>query len=228
MPIYILRKYKNDTNKGNKIFDYIVRENNLKNAKVIIEKLNIKSLLLIDEGKYLLAGKTGDRYILHNANEWFIDPKDEKYIKAIVKYIDLKSQKKTDNLKEVDGKVVLSPKAKDGNVELALTVTDNKRVYENIINQLDKKIYKGLAFEGFNDTLKKGRERFAKLNVMEQAEVLYQIVKRVSTGSQTSDLQLIGGKGKAGTIKINKDITDKNIKLVIKSSTGLISKIIKL
>ena len=228
VPIYILRKYKNDTNKGNKIFDYIVRENNLKNAKVIIEKLNIKSLLLIDEGKYLLAGKTGDRYILHNANEWFIDPKDEKYIKAIVKYIDLKSQKKTDNLKEVDGKVVLSPKAKDGNVELALTVTDNKRVYENIINQLDKKIYKGLAFEGFNDTLKKGRERFAKLNVMEQAEVLYQIVKRVSTGSQTSDLQLIGGKGKAGTIKINKDITDKNIKLVIKSSTGLISKIIKL
>ena len=63
---------------------------------------------------------------------------------------------------------------------------------------------------------------------MEQAEVLYQIVKRVSTGSQTSDLQLIGGKGRAGTININKDITDKNIKLVIKSCTGLISKIIKL
>lgn len=228
VPIYILRKYKDDINKEKKILDYIIEENNLKNAKVIIDKLNIKSLLLIGKGQYLLAGKTGDQYVLHNANEWYLNSHDEGYIKTIVKYIDLKNQNKADKLVEIDGKVVISPKAKDGNKELALSNIENLKIYDNIIKQLDKEIYKGLSFDKYNATLKIGREKFEQLDVLKQSEVIYQIVKRISTGAQTSDLTLIGGVGQAGKISINKDITDKNVKLVIKSSTGLMQKIIKL
>lgn len=228
VPIYILRKYKDDINKEKKILDYIIEENNLKNAKVIIDKLNIKSLLLINKGQYLLAGKTGDQYVLHNANEWYLNSHDEGYIKTIVKYIDLKNQNKADKLVEMDGKVVISPKAKDGNKELALLNIENLKIYDNIIKQLDKEIYKGLSFDKYNATLKSGREKFEQLDVLKQAEVIYQIVKRISTGAQISDLTLIGGVSQAGKISINKDITDKDIKLVIKSSTGLMQKVIRL
>ena len=226
LPIYILRKYRNDPDKDKKYFDYIVSTNNLKNPVLLVDKLNIKSTLVIGKGRYLLAGKTGNRYILHNANEWFVEPQDEDYIKAIVKFIDLKNQKKTDHLVEENGKVILSPKTKDGNKEISLSAEQNIAIFDMMTKQLDKDIYSGLALEGFNETLKSKRENFEKLDVFGQAEVLYQIVKRLSTGAALADLTLIGGAGNSGIILMNKDITDKNVKVEILSITGLLKKTI--
>ena len=191
-----------------------------------MDKQNIKSTLVIGKGRYLLAGKTGNRYILHNANEWFVEPQDEDYIKAIVKFIDLKNQKKTDHLVEENGKVILSPKTKDGNKEISLSAEQNIAIFDMMTKQLDKDIYSGLALEGFNETLKSKRENFEKLDVFGQAEVLYQIVKRLSTGAALADLTLIGGAGNSGIILMNKDITDKNVKVEILSITGLLKKTI--
>ena len=228
VPIYIIRKFRKEPDKEEKIFEYVVQENNLKNAKVLFNKLKIKSKLIIDKGTYLLAGKTNDKYSLHNANEWFVNDKLTNYIKIIEKYIKMKRQKQTDKLEEREGKVVISPARTDKDKELALSIKDNKILYGEIIRQLDKNIYQNLNLASVGEYLRDNFEKFENLSIFNQAELLYNVMRRVSPGATLTDLTLIGGKASAGFISLGKNITDKQIKLVQESCTGLYKKIIKL
>lgn len=228
VPIYAVRKFRNCSDFDEKILDYVVKKNGLINAKVLMKKINIKSTLKINQGEYLLAGKTENRYILHNANEWHISSSDVKYIKAIEKYIDMKLQNKIDNLKEIDEKVILSPKASDKNTEIALSKIENMKLYELLISQFEKDIYKGLALENIGQKLKEKQEIFQSLSVFHQAELIYNVIKRLSTGATLADLKLIGDSSNVGKIAISKNITNINVYLIERSFTGLIEKCIKL
>ncbi len=227
VPIYALRTFKSSPNKEQQIFDYVVKKNNLHNARILIDKINIKSTIKIGNGEYWLAGKSNENFILHNANQWFLPHKEEKYVKAIMKYMDMKRSKKTSNLAEENGKVVLSPKSKEGNIEIALTREDNINLYNSIISQLNKSLYQ-LNLVKIKDILIDKKENFNALSVMEQAEQLNNIIGRMSTGATSCDLSLIGGSKSAGVITINKNIDKLNILLIKRSVTGLIESYIKL
>ena len=228
VPIYAVRKFKNCADKSNKILEYVAQENKLVNAKVLIDKINIQSTIKVENGEYLLAGKTGDRYVLHNANQWHILQKDVEYVRAISKFMELKVQKKADSLKEENNKIVVSPKASEKNKEIALDKTNNQHLYQTLINQLSKNMYKGLALENFPEKLTNLSEKFNGLSVMEQAEVLFNIIKIVYAGANTANLSLLGEGSNVGKIYINKNITGRNIWLVKRSTTGLIEKTVKL
>ena len=229
VPAYILARYKNSADRDNKVLEYLVSTQKLINPKILLNKINIKSTIKVGEGEYLIAGKTGDRYILHNANQWYLSSKLTKYVKTcIIKYTELKMQKRTGELTEQDRKVILSPASKEGNKEIALREEDNIELYNAIISQLEKPIYKGLALENIVLILKNGYESFVSLNILEQADVLFNLIKRVSAGSNTADLKIVGGSTNTGKIMINKDITNANLTLIIRSATGLFEKRIKL
>ncbi len=229
VPIYIIRKYKDYKDKDAKIFEYVVKENGLKNAKILINKLNIKSTLLIDNGKYLLAGKTGSQYVLHNANEWFVDDETMNYVKAISKYISLKSENKVSELEEINKKVVVSKASKEGNKEIALTEEENLKLYKTIIGQLDKKVYENSTLaETLNSKLKEKFDVFKSLSVLEQAELLYRVILRIAPGATLADLSLLKEGASSGKILIGKNITNKKFKLLLQSDAGLLSKKIAL
>lgn len=229
VPILLVRDTKYSKNKEEIILDFIAKENNLKNAKIIIPKINIKSTIKIGKGEYLLAGKTGDCYILHNFNQWYLDNKTTNYVKSISKYIDLKKNKQDKSLEEKDGKVILSEKSKENNVEITLTKQENIRLYNLALQQLSKDIYDNTNLKTtFYPKLIKDFEIFKNLSVIEQAEVLFNIIRRLSTGASVADLSLLGEGKNEGKIVINKNITDKDISLVIRSCTGIKNKIIKL
>ncbi len=229
VPTVIAKKYKNDIDKNNKILQYVIQTNNLKNAKIILPKLNIKSTLIINGGEYLIAGKTNNYYSLHNANQWFVSDDDTKYIKAIVKYMDMKKNKKTNYLAEENDKVVLSKASKDGNTEITLTKAQNEGLYSAIIQQLEKSFYQDYQLQTtLLPKLKDKINEFYSLDVLSQSEQLYNIIKRVAPGNFNANLALIGESPNAAKILLNKDITNKNIKLIIRSATGLQQKIISL
>ena len=141
--------------------------------------------------------------------------------RSIVKYIDLKNNKRADKLVEVDGKVILSPASKEGNIEVSLTCEKNIELYQAIISQLNKPIYQGSPFENLDKTLKDSISKFESLDIVKQAQLLYNVIRRVSTGATPADLTLLNGSAHSGIILINKDVTDKKITLVIRSVTGL-------
>ena len=228
VPIFAVRKFKGNDDFDEKILDYLTKENHLINARVLIKDLNIKSTIKIGKGEYLLAGKTEDRYVLHNANEWNISNENIKYIKGIEKYIQMKTQKKTANLMEIDEKVVISPKATDKNSEIIISKKENENLYELLIAQFDKDMYKGLALENVGKKLNEKKEKFDSLSALEQAELIFNVIKRLSTGATLADLKLIGDSSNVGKISISKNITNLDVYLIKRSFTGLFEKHIKL
>lgn len=233
LPTMIYQKYKNDADREQKYLDYIIEENKLKNAK-LLTKLNYKSTLKIGKGMFLLTGKTGGMFILSNFNQWFVDNETQKYIKAIKKYIDLKAKNQIERLEEKGGKVVLSrPKTDDElfnkQKEIALTREENENLYKQIIEQLNKPFYENTTFVGtIQKSLKEKEEMFKTLSVKVQAEVLYNLVKKLHRGVATIDLTLLNLDKTMGKLYLSKNITDKDIKLIITSPTGLYKRSIKL
>ena len=59
--------------------------------------------------------------------------------------------------------------------------------------------------------------------------MLYEILHMFQCQSATSDLQLIEGPGKAGTLRLNSNITKyKNINIINQSPTGIFEQVIDL
>ena len=234
VPTLLIRQIRklNKAKQQEKILEFISKENGLKNAKIIIPKINIKSTLKIENGEYLLGGKTGNNYVLHNFNEWYVDNDTTNYIKAITKYMDLKRNKKDNFLEEIDNEVIISKPTKENNVKISLTKENNEKLYNLILSQLSKNIYDNTSLKtSFYPKLVKHQSKFENLAekpVLPQAEVLFNIIKRLSTGAMLADLSLLGEGKNEGKITINKNITGKDIALVIRSVTGVKDKIIRL
>ena len=229
VPTVIIQKYKNELEMDKKINQYICEQSGLHNAKIIFPKLNIQSTVLINSGKYVLAAKTGDQLVLHNANQWRTSTEETIYVKAIEKYLECKQSNKDIRFEEKDDKVIISKKSKEGNVEIALTKTENEWLYEKIKEKLSVKVYQGLALETtLLKTLAEKQELFKNLSVEKQTECLGGILKGFAPNATPADLTLLGGSKNAAKILINKNISDKNICLLEQSTTGLFEKVIRL
>lgn len=233
LPIMVYQKHKNDENFLQKYLEYVINENTLKNAR-LLSILKYKSTLQIGKGLFLLTGKTGGQFSLSNFNQWFVDNKTQKYVKVIKKYIDLKSKKQDERLEEKDDKVVLSrPKTRNElfnlQKEIALTRQDNIILYNKIIKQLDKSFYENTTFVNtIQKSLMEKEEMFKNLPVKTQAEVLYNLVKKLHRGVAAIDLSLLGLDKAMGKLYLSRNITDKDIKLIITSPTGLYRRVVKL
>ena len=94
--------------------------------------------------------------------------------------------------------------------------------------KLSKNIYSGLSSaKTFGKNLETSEEKFVSLSVMEQAEVLLQILKFFKCNAETSNLGLVGGGSRAGTILFNNNITDADFKLIDLSPAGLTERVRK-
>lgn len=238
VPVLIYQKYKNDKNKNQKILEYIQKENGLINPKVIVDKLNIQTTFLIDNGEYWLAGKTGSRYIIHNANQWFVNSQITEYVRVLYKYkektllnkFNKTTEDKNNNDTNENGKdiIIVSKASKNGNKEIILTREKNIYLYNEIIKQLKKKFYKDTNIESVSLFMEENKNNFENLSIENQVELLLGVIPRVSTGASYANLEKIGGVKNAGVILINKNITGKNIKAIFRSPTGLFEKVINL
>lgn len=224
VPIIINYKYRKDPDKVEKIKEYLEKENGIKITKVILPMLKIKSTLKIDDGFYTLNGKTGNSLIVHRLNQWYINNKNTGYIKVMEKYLAMDDDIKK-GLKKDEDSIIVSPKRKDNSREQKISREENIALYDLVIEQLGKKIY------NLNHTvveiLKNKREKFISLEIGEQTKLLNNIVLYVG-GAYSVDLTSLGGANAAGKTTINKDITSKEIKIILQTSAGLTDKEIKL
>ena len=228
VPTYIYQKYKNQPDFEQKIFDYVVKDNKLINAKVIVPKINLFSTLKIGKGEYLLSGRTNDRLVLHNFNQWRTNFEIERYVKALNKYAEIKLSKNENLLIYEGDTLILSKSPQSGKKGIVLTKDENLKLYDKIIEQVSKDIYDGLQISSICEKLKERRDMFISLKINEQAELLNGVIRRLSTGAMNADLSMLKESKNFAKISINKNITDIDISLIIHSSTGTKRKIIKL
>lgn len=193
----------------------------LKNPKIIVNHLQIKSLLRIDKTLFSLSGKTGDSLIVMNASQMFTDQWTSDYIRLITKHKETIS--KINEIEEFNGTDLVISESKNINKpDLKISLSDNLKLYDLITNQLKKPIYQHLSIASMVSKLENSRIEFTNKNVRIQAYVLYEMLHLIQTKSTKSNLSYIADNSKfLGSNTINKNITKCNIEIIDQSITGI-------
>ena len=102
-----------------------------------------------------------------------------------------------------------------------ITPEENLKMYDELCRKQKETIYSHRPASQC-DKLLGGREQFAKLPCEEQCIVLNEILHLLQCKPISANLKQIGGGSQAGTMKINKIITNcEEAKLIHQSVTGL-------
>lgn len=178
--------------------------------EILIEEIKLNTLIYIDGSYAYLRGKTGDRIVLCNANQLYMDDINVHRLKTVSKYMaERKKLNKPDLLAGRD-----------------VSAENNLALYDALLEKLNSPIYSGLALEKQYEFLTGKKDAFAALSVEEQCRVLFEVLHLMQCNSVSSDFSLLGGVSNAGKNLTNKFVKDKKIKIILQSPTGYYRKII--
>jgi len=203
---------------------YLTDVRGLKEPKIILDKLKIKSLLKYN-GSYLwIAGKSNNRIIYNNAMQWYADDKIDAYVKALTKLCSYKAKNmlSEDELKRAEYYINTNRK---GDKKSVVNADENLQLYDAVTEQLAKPFYGGAS--GFTCVRKKmiaKRAEFQKLSVLEQAQTLLGCIHVLQCNGSDADLSKIGESSHAGKLVINNDITDAEVFVINLSECGFTEK----
>lgn len=209
-------------------YDYVIKDNReklleylkdkgLKNPRLIVPKVRIKTLFKIEGMLLYIAGISGNTVLYHNAVQWFTDQKTDRYCKSLGKLIEMKKKNFIAEDREVYEMTVNSKKE----VSEKIDQIQNIGLYDSIIEKLGSKIYSISPVRTFVNNLETGREKFIGLSTYDQAEVLMECIKFMESNKLLSNLSAIGAGKYCGTLSLNKDITNLNVSIIHTSACGL-------
>ncbi len=208
-----------------KLLAYL-RGQGLVSPVLLVPKLRIKSLVKVNGSPVYLAGVTGSRIVLHNAVEWFTDNETDRYVKKLSELVE-QDRKKALSEEEQREECFPAHVNRFNEVKLAIDRVGNERLYDEIVKQLEKTVYDGISGAvNFRNTIIRRRENFRALSVLEQAKTLLQIIRFLRCNAENADLSALGEKddpeGKiCGALRMNKDITDVDFRIIHQSPCGL-------
>ena len=146
-PVPVLIDYKSKADPGI-VLRYLTEYEGLKNPKILVGKIKIKTLLEVDGMPVYLAGITGSQLLLHNAVQWYTDPATDDYVKALSKLFEANRKGMlTDAEKQATEYAVKTNRFKES--KLLITKDRNLSLYDAIASQLGKKIYSGVSGAAF-------------------------------------------------------------------------------
>jgi CRISPR-associated endonuclease Csn1 len=192
----------------------------LREPKIIVDRIRIKSLLEVNGSRAYLAGKSGDKLLLHNANQWFAEQRVAKYIKLIAKLLKLFDENCLPKERESSDTIVVSSSTRSDRHD-AVSKKENLELYELLMRSLTKPVFSGLSVFGVLHKKVYAPAVFDALNIIEQCRVLLQLLNLFKNNAVTSDLTLIRGAAHSGIISTNKNITNARVKLIHQSVAGL-------
>lgn len=215
VPLYLKAKVEKDENVAVKYFE---ETGGLKNVKIIIPKIRKNAYLIIDGFPMHLRGTTGigKQLSLQGAVQLLMPQKWEEYIKKLEKYIERNSSR-------TDKRTILLINEYDG-----ISKSENLELYDIFCDKLSDTIYK---FRPANPVkqLRAKRDRFEKLEVEKQCEVLNEILHLMQCKPITSNLLQLGESKDSGTTKKASLISKaKDAKLIHLSVTGLYMQVVDL
>ena len=178
IPIYI----ENSLQSKEDLFNYIKKQvddkenGKVKNIEIIYEKLREKTLLRLNNFKYISGGKSGSRIYCDSALQILLPEEPEKYIKTIFKFKNWKNENKNANLWE------------------NLSKEENYKLYSKLLEKLNSGIFlnkKSNKFVELNEETT--RNKFKQLKEEDQIKVLIEILNLLTCKKQPGkDLDLIG------------------------------------
>lgn len=225
LPLYMISLLKSKKDRENYIKELWSKEGNkFLNPKIYVENIPIQTLVSINGFKAHITGRTGNQYILRSAEELIVNDDNAKVIKSILKFI-----KRTDENKNLKLTGYDWPRTECGELQ------DNERIgrdLENLYTVFQEKLKNSIYAQRLsaqNKALENGKEIFKTLTNEDRCRVLYQILHFFQCNPVLTDLSLISGKKKVGTLRISKMLNPQDrIQIIFQSPTGFFEKRVSL
>lgn len=179
----------------------------LEKAKVLVPKLRFDTILELNGFRMHITGRTGVSILMKNANPLILSPEEYRYSKRIESFINRSKDNKNVEITAFD----------------AISENENIALYDTLLDKMSNKLY-SVMFNFEYERLKGKRDKFVELTLKEQAIVLNEILLILQCNRSLGNLELLGEPKKCGTLKINKNVTGKDYKIVNQSVTGLFEK----
>lgn len=208
LPVYL---GKSDTLTNEKIIGYLTETLNkeykgkkVSNLRVCVPFIPPKSKIRVDGFSYYLGGKTGNSIYLNNDEPLYLSSEEEQYLRKIIKAIERTDYSEIDR----DGLAVITKEKNLAFFKTLLSKLNNKPYVKNRWN-----IYKILE----------GKEAiFDSLTIERQCFVINQILYWINSTTQNVNLKDLKGSEHAGTLTLNKKISEYNEAILIyQSTTGM-------
>lgn len=200
VPLYLKTQIEE---KEESAVEYLCKERQLKNPRILLDNIKIDTLFDVDGFKMWLSGRTGNQLIFKCANQLVVSGKDEKILKKIIKYTQRKKDNKEARLSDRD----------------ALYEEDLLHIYDMFADKISSTVY-GKRLSAQLKTLIEKRDNFIKLNCEDKCCVLAEILHMFQCQSGSANLKQIGGPARAGILLLNNNITSCNNIFIINQSTA--------
>lgn len=184
------------------------REKSMIEPRILLAKIKINTQFVYEDFKFIITGKSNDRMIIRNANQFILDDKYYNYLKTAEKEVE-----------RVNNKLQT-----DVSMRAGLKSELNIEIYDYFIEKMQNKPYKSYYGDKV-EKIESYRENFIKASLLNQCRVLLNFMSLFTASKAAVDLKLIGGPGSFGLLMLNKNISKlddyKNLKVVFYSKTGL-------
>ena len=227
LPIYIKKSIitKEDLEK------YCKEDLKLKEPKILISKLNYKSLVYSDGYEYYINGKTGNALLVQNAIQVILTKENYEIYRKIHKNLEyFKLIYKDEKIREEKFLEKLPKILKKNKNDKELSENEISEKLEKLYKEIFTKIEIGI-FSEFKSTLidymKECNEKIAfnLLNNYNKSCLIQEVVKCLKSQQGTFDLKYLYNYVKSYNIRLNKSkILENDFCIINQSPTGLFEK----
>ena len=213
LPIYLTNRNTTDQD----LIDYVASITpEVKDISIIYRKLCINQLVKVNGFYYYLGGKTSNSICIDNAIQVLLSNEFLIYAKLLDKVNTLRKSDPSINVQKLS---TFSPIAKE---QISITINDNLKFYDYLVEKLNSNIYKKMKGNKASDLIDIGREKFKGIDVSSQCILLLEILNMLTNMKTTYDIKLLGFSTSRTKIALKVSTLDE-FKIINESITGLYS-----
>ncbi len=202
VPIHLANKIENDLGL---LEEYLVKQFGLKDIKIILPKLPFDSLINIDGFPMHLSQRTNVQIGYKGAVQLILNNDDYEYMRRLEKFV---------------GRLAINDKLKISEYD-KIDATKNLELYDVLLFKLENTAYK-IRLSSVAGAIRSGREEFIKLTLENQCKVLVNMLNLFACNVTLTDISLIKGAKKTGSLLTSKTISNYNkVILIHQSVTGM-------
>ena len=220
----------NNTKTKEGLIKYLIENKGLIEPK-IIKKVYKNQCILIDGYPYLMNGMDSTKKLeFKNNKSLYLDKKDEKILKNVIKFLEDNQGKSEENYKFI----YLKKRDRSEKNETIDSAKERYNIefnemYDKFLEKLDSKDYKNYMNNKKLQELSNGKEKFIKLNLFDKALILRSFLK-IFTKETIADFSKLNLSKTLGRLngKSSNVLSKNELYLIEESVTGLFVKKIKL
>lgn len=194
---------------------YLIENYGLINPIIKVKKVKIQSCISFDNMLCHLGGKDsgGSQISYRPGVQLVLGYDNERYIRNVIRC--------------AGGDLHLQTSKNEKDI---VTTEKNIELFNLLIEKMKNNIY-GVLYSNLGDKLYCSKEKFEKLDIVEQCNVIKNVLTILKNNASKGDLKSIGIKAN-GAIRLNNNVSEiknvKSIKLINQSVTGLFEQKIEL